>query len=320
MRDSSISLDIIRSQKVAILGYGNQGRAQALNLRDSGVQVTVGARSGVGHQLALKDGFHPVSFEQAIQSCQVIMYLFPDQVIPEIYRQTREHLNRQHTIGFAHGFCYHFKWIEPLQECHYFLVGSKGAGAVLRDAFERGSGLPGVYALSEENEPLENLVKSYAAAVGLTTHLLLKTTFQEETECDLFGEQSVLCGGLLELMESAFETLVSEGLTPEMAFLECCYEAKTIVELWIKNGPLGVTQKISPTAFYGGLSRGKRLIDDKTKQEMKAIFQEIRSGKFAQEWAQEVRDGEKSLHTERHRIANSLLQSTFCRMVDLGVR
>lgn len=308
---NSISLGAIQEKTVAILGYGNQGRAQALNLRDSHVKVIVGAREGIGFQLAIKDRFIPVSFETAILKADVVMYLFPDQIIPEIYLETKKFFKPNTIIGFAHGFSYHFGGIEILESCQYFLAGSKGAGAVLRDAFERGGGLPGVYALNKENPELENLVKSYSKAIGLTGHILLKTSFQEETECDLFGEQTVLCGGLMQLMEAAFETLVENGLNPEMAFLECCYEAKTIIELWMSYGPHGLTEKISATAFYGGLTRGHRLINETIKLEMKKIFKEIRDGSFAKEWILEVENGQPSLIKERTRLRNSKLEETY---------
>ena len=317
---NSISLQPIQAKTVAILGYGNQGRAQALNLRDSGVNVIVGARTGVGFDLAKKDGFNPASFESAISQSHIVMYLFPDHVIPKVYSETKHFLKKTEAVGFAHGFCYHFGWIEKLESCQYFLVGSKGAGAVLRDAFERGSGLPGVYALGKENKVLETLVQSYAKAIGLASHVLLKTTFQEETECDLFGEQVVLCGGLLELMESAFETLVQAGFNPEMAFLECCYEAKTIIELWMKYGPNGLTEKISPTAFYGGITRGKRIIDEKAKEEIKQLLREIQSGDFAKAWSEEVQTGEKLLKREKARIKNSSLEKTFQDLLQKKVK
>lgn len=308
---NSISLDPIRAKTVAILGYGNQGRAQALNLRDSGVQVRIGARAGTGASLAQKDGFTVEPFETAISGSDIVMYLFPDQVIPQIYEVTKRFLKPLQAIGFAHGFCYHFEWIKPLAECRYFLVGSKGAGAVLRDAFERGGGLPGVYAIDCEDEKFETLIQSYAKAIGLANQTLLKTTFQEETECDLFGEQTVLCGGLPQLMETAFETLVEAGFSREMAFLECCYEAKTIVELWIKNGPYEMTKKISPTAFYGGLISGKRMVNGQTKIEMKKILQEIQSGEFAKKWKAEVDNGTPQLIAERERLKKSQLDKTY---------
>jgi len=308
---NSISLEPIRTKRVAILGYGNQGRAQALNLRDSGVRVRVGARNGVGAELAKKDGFNVESFESAIAQSDIVMYLFPDQVIPQIYEATQKFLKPLQAIGFAHGFCYHFKWIKPVAECRYFLVGSKGAGAVLRDAFERGGGLPGVYALDREDESFEILVQSYAKAVGLASQVLLKTTFQEETECDLFGEQTVLCGGLPQLMESAFETLVEAGFSSEMAFLECCYEAKTIVELWMKYGPYEITKRISPTAFYGGLITGQRMVDEKTKAEMKKVLHEIQSGQFARKWKAEVESGEANLVAERERLKHSEIEKVY---------
>lgn len=308
---NSISLEPIRAKRVAILGYGNQGRAQALNLRDSGVQVRIGARAGTGAELAKKDGFTVESFERAISDSDIVMYLFPDQIIPQIYEATQKFLKPQQAIGFAHGFCYHFQWIKPLAECRYFLVGSKGAGAVLRDAFERGGGLPGVYALDRKDETFEKLVQSYAKAVGLASQALLKTTFQEETECDLFGEQTVLCGGLPQLMESAFETLIEAGFNPEMAFLECCYEAKTIIELWMKYGPYEMTKRISPTAFYGGLMSGKRMVDERTKAEMKKVLHEIQSGQFARKWKAEVESGEPQLVAERERLQKSALERVY---------
>jgi len=312
---NSISLQPIQAKTVAVLGYGNQGRAQALNLRDSGVRVIVGARPGTGSELAKKDGFIPGSFESAIKDSDIVMYLFPDHVIPEIYSETKSFFKKNQLVGFAHGFCYHFNWIEKIEGCHYFLVGSKGAGAVLRDAFERGSGLPGVYALGLENREMEILVQSYAKAIGLTSHVLLKTTFQEETECDLFGEQVVLCGGLMELMENAFQTLVDEGFNPEMAFLECCYETKTIIELWMKYGPYGLTEKISPTAFYGGLTQGRRIIDEETKIQMRNTFNDIRNGAFSKAWKEQVDTGEKLLSSERERIKKSLLEQTYQTLI-----
>ncbi len=273
---------MVKSKKVGIVGYGNQGRAHALNLRDSGIEVHVATRST---EKASADGFQVESYEAVAQTCDILMFLLPDSVIPQVYQQLSPILNsRKTTIGFAHGFTYHFKWIEKLPNCQYFLVAPKGAGAVLRDRYTQGTGLPGVYAVDpmRGDETTRQLAKEYAAAIKANIPLV-ETTFQEEVECDLFGEQVVLCGGLPALMEQAFEVAVEKGLSPEMAFFECCYEAKLILDLWLKFGPKEWRKHISPTANYGGLTRGERLVTPETKEEMRKIFDEIRSGKFAAE-------------------------------------
>lgn len=289
---------------VAILGYGNQGRAHALNLRDSGVTVTVGARPGKGFDQAVEDGFSPVAFETAVDAAPVVVFLLPDQIIPGVYGALHSKLSGK-SIGFAHGFALHFGFVERLPDTEYFLVGPKGAGAILREKYLNGEGLPGVYVGGD-------LAKVYACAIGLRD--LVPTTFQEETECDLFGEQVVLCGGIFELMQQAYEVLVEKGHSPEMAFLECCFEARLITQLWMDNGPKGVTQRISPTAFYGGLTRGKRLVTPETRREMEKIFDEIRDGSFAKEWMREAEAGMPKLVEAHDDEGRSSLQAVFDRM------
>lgn len=289
---------------VAILGYGNQGRAHALNLRDSGCQVTVGARPGKGFDEAVRDGFSPLPFEAAIEAAPVVVFLLPDHVIPGVYGSVRARLCGK-TIGFAHGFALHFGFIERRDDAEYFLVGPKGAGAILREKYLSGEGLPGVIVGGD-------IAKVYACAIGLRD--LIPTTFQEETECDLFGEQAVLCGGIFELMQQAYEVLVEKGHSPAMAFLECCFEARLITELWMQNGPLGVTERISPTAAYGGLTRGRRLVTEDTRREMEKIFDEIRGGAFAKEWMQEAQAGMPVLKEGRSEKKRQELQEVFDRM------
>lgn len=313
----SITLDKIQSRTVAILGYGNQGRAHALNLKDSGVKVVVGARPGRGADAAKADGFTVLPLVDAARMAEVVVFLFPDQVIPDAYRQCSGVLeSAPKYVGFAHGFAKVFGLIEKIKGCSYFLVGPKGAGALLRENFTRGGGLPGVYAVETEGaapnlSDTEALAQSYAKAIGCASSVLLKTTFREETECDLFGEQAVLCGGFMQQMEAAFQTLVDAGHTPEMAFFETCFEARMILELWMKYGPAGMAARISPTAFYGGLSRGARMVPPGVKAEMKTVFAEVRQGNFAKEWMAEVAAGMPALSAERARLKDSLLQKTW---------
>lgn len=202
-----------------------------------------------------------------------------------------------------------------LAECRYFLVGPKGAGAVLRERFENGGGLPGVFALGPNADAsTRTLALAYAKGIGVAGSYLLETTFAEETECDLFGEQAVLCGGLMELMRQASDTLVRYGHTPEMAFFETCYEVKTIIELWLKHGPKGMGEAISPTAYFGGKTRGARLVDERTRAELDRIFQEIRSGAFAREWMEEVAKGAPRLAAWHRDDAQSPMEKVHAKV------
>jgi len=321
MNLQTVSLDPLNGRRVAILGYGNQGRAHALNLRDSKVDVCVGARPGKSWDLAQRDGFIPCSYAEAASSADIVMLLLSDPVIGEVYGAIREHLTAGKAVGFAHGFAYHYGQLEPLAECAHFLVSPKGAGAILRKNFEKGGGLPGVYALGKNaTDEFKPRVLAYAKGIGVASSVLIETTFKEETECDLFGEQAVLCGGILKLMEGAFETLVEQGMKPDMAFFESCYEAKLILDLWVAHGPAGMADRISPTAFYGGTTRGRRLIDADAKREMGRIFQEIRRGDFAKEWMTEVRRGMPTLRDERNRLAESALEKAYQDLKGQGLK
>lgn len=318
---SSITLEALQNKKIGILGYGNQGRAHALNLRDSGIEVIVGSRSGKGFEQALTDGFSPVELEQAAKDSQVLVFLLPDQIIPEVYGKLAYLFkNGEREVGFSHGYAYQFGAIERYPKTGYFLVGPKGAGAILRANFVSGEGLPGVFAVESPKKETRAVCLSYAKAIGLAKTTLLETSFKEETECDLFGEQAVLCGGIMELMEAAFETLVKNGNSPEMAFFECCYEARMILELWMKFGPEELSRRISPTAFFGGLTRGRRIIDSEAKKRMEVIFEEIRNGQFQKEWREEVEKGYPHLESRRRILKDSALEKTYQSLKPLADR
>ncbi len=292
----------IRSQTVAILGYGNQGRAQALNLRDFGVCVKVGARpEGKAWQAALSDGFSPESFASAAAGSSVVMFLLPDPLIGPAFRDLSALFESgERTAGFAHGFAFHFGLVPKLEGCSYFLFAPKGAGALLRSRFESGAGLPALYAVNEgAPEAARHLARSYAEAVAGNTRFLRETTFALETEGDLFGEQVVLVGGVMELMRHAFDTLTANGHPPELAFFDVCQELQATLDLFLKNGPKGMLERISPTALYGAISRGPRIITQETRKEMDRVFAEVRSGAFAKELMDAMTSGGEKLQAAR---------------------
>lgn len=307
----------LKSSKVTILGYGNQGRAQALNLKDSGIEVRVGARRGAGWEAAVTDRLEVMDIPQAIAWAEVVVWLIADHAIPAVYREVAPKLKGR-TIGFSHGFALQFGKIPLDPEAAYFLVSPKGAGVWLRKNYQDKTYLPGVYAVgpTAASELARPLVLEYAAAIGVSQKYLLETTFQEEVECDLFGEQVVLCGGIPQLIERAFETLVSHGHSPEMAFFECCYEAKLILDLLMEYGPQGMADRISPTAFYGGRATGRRIIDETKVQELQRIFGEIRSGEFAKRWLEEANQGMPHVKQWREYIAQSGLQRAYEKLKD----
>jgi ketol-acid reductoisomerase len=307
----------IANKTVAILGYGNQGRAHALNLRDSGVKVIIGSRPGKSFNQALEDRFAPMSIASAISEADVLMWLLPDQEMPQIYQEHIELIKPTHTIGFAHGFCYHFNLISKSTPLQYFIAAPKGSGFSLRRAYEKGESLPGVFALSDKDDSLKLLVTSYLEAIGCKK-FIFETNFKEETECDLFGEQAVLCGGLIELIQQSYKILIENGHSEEMAFFETCFEAKLILELLLEHGLSGMSDKISPTAFYGGHLAGKRLINQNVKDELKKIFTEIQNGTFAKNWMTEVQTGMKSLQAAKKEVKESPLQAIFVKC--LGIK
>ena len=281
--ESEVTLAPLDGRTVAVLGYGNQGRAQALNLRDSGVAVVVGARDG---SRARADGFEALPLVEAAARGDVVMMLLPDEVQGPLWRDRLAGVLRpEAALGFAHGFAVAFGQIAPPDGTACFLVAPKGQGDMLREAYAGGGGLPGMLAVTDGSPAgTWDLAAAYAKAVGCLRGGGFRTTFREECVADQFGEQAVLCGGLVELIRAAFDTLVSRGYREENAYFECVHEVKLIADLLHRHGLDGMRRMISPTAAYGGLTRGPRLVDDGFREKMERILDEIESGAFAGEF------------------------------------
>src|SRR5438093_4062891 len=301
--DRDADLQHIRSKKVAIIGYGSQGHAHALNLKDSGVNVTVGLREGASWRKAEMSGLKVMPTADAVKGADVVMLLAPDEAQAGIYRKDiAPHLKEGTSLAFGHGFNIHFGQIMPPSTINVFMVAPKGPGHLVRSEYTKGSGVPMLLAIHQD--PSGNtraLGLAYASAIGGTRAGVIETTFPEETETDLFGEQVVLCGGLTALVQAGFETLTEAGYAPEMAYFECLHEVKLIVDLMYEEGIAGMRYSISDTAEYGDVTRGPRIITDSTKAEMKRILEEIVSGRFADEWVAESESGRKNFTALRER-------------------
>ena len=290
--DKDVPKGILNGKTIAVIGYGSQGHAHALNLKESGLSVVVGQRPGsANYDLAVKHGFEPVSAAEAASQADLIMVLVPDHVQADLYREAiAPNLEAGNMLLFAHGFNIHFGQIVPPPDVDVAMVAPKGPGHLVRREYEIGRGVPCLVAVQQDasGEALERAL-GYAQGIGGTRGGVIETTFREETETDLFGEQCVLCGGVSSLIKAGFETLVEAGYQPEIAYFECCHEVKLIVDLIYEGGLSKMRYSISDTAEYGDLTRGKRIITEETKQEMRRILEEIQSGSFAKEWLLENR-------------------------------
>ena len=285
--DKDADLSLLKGKTLAILGYGSQGHAHAQNLRDSGLSVIVAELSGTpNYEQAVKDGFQPVSAEEATKKGDMVTILLPDELQADVFRsQVRDHLSPGNVVVCSHGFNVHFGQFEVPQGVSTVLVAPKGPGHLLRAEFVRGAGVPCLIALGEgAGDDTLKLGLAYAKGIGGTRAGVIETTFAEETETDLFGEQVVLCGGVSALVKAAYETLVEAGYQPEMAYFECMHELKLIVDLFYQGGLNYMRYSVSNTAEYGDYTRGPRIITDETKAEMRRILEEVRSGQFAREW------------------------------------
>jgi ketol-acid reductoisomerase len=286
----------LRGARIAVLGYGSQGRAHALNLKDSGFNVVVGVRkSGASWKKAKRDGLAVAEPVEAARGADVVAMLVPDLAQPGLYEQIESALRPGATVLFAHGFNIHFKQIKPDRSLDVVLIAPKGPGGLVRRQYQQGRGVPCLIAVAQDATGQAHAKAfAYADGIGGTRGGVLETTFAEETETDLFGEQAVLCGGATELVVQGFETLVEAGYQPEVAYYECLHELKLIVDLLHEGGLANMHRFISDTAKYGDLTRGPRVVNERTKREMRRILKEIRSGKFAREWIGEHETGSKN--------------------------
>jgi len=280
--------------RVAILGYGSQGRAHALNLRDSGFDVTVGLRPGGPTEIKAKaDGFTVKLPSEAVKDAELVAVLTPDMVQPQLYGEVIEpNIAPGACLLFAHGFNVHYGQITPREDLDVVLVAPKGPGALVRREYEIGRGVPSVYAVYQDKSgKAEQLALTYCAGIGGARQNAIRTTFKEETETDLFGEQAVLCGGATKLVQAGWETLVEAGYQPEVAYYECLHELKLIVDLFYEGGITRMHEFISETAQYGALTRGTYVVDDNTRAQMKKVLTEIQDGTFARQWIAEYAAG-----------------------------
>jgi ketol-acid reductoisomerase len=304
--DRDVDRGALDGKTIAVIGYGSQGRAQALNLHDSRQEVVVGLRAGsASRDEARRDGLPVASIPDAVAKADVVMLLIPDEEQPAVYmRDVVEHLRPGVALAFSHGFGIHFGTIVPPADVDVIMIAPKGPGRLVRTEYEAGRGVPCLVAVHQDATGKARAIgMAYAAAIGGGRAGILETTFREETETDLFGEQAVLCGGMSALVTAGFETLTEAGYAPEMAYFECLHEVKLIVDLMYERGIEGMRNAISNTAKYGDYTRGERIVNDDTRAEMRKILGEIQSGAFAQEWVAEHAAGKPSFRKFREKAA-----------------
>ncbi|AKT90686.1 acetohydroxy acid isomeroreductase [Campylobacter ureolyticus RIGS 9880] len=318
--DKDCDLNLIRSKRVAMIGFGSQGHAHAENLRDSGVQVIVGLREGGGSwKKAEAKGFKVMSVADATKEADFIMILTPDELQSDIfYSEIRPNLNEGDTIAFGHGFNIHFGQIVPPKGVDCVMIAPKAPGHTVRSEFIKGGGIPDLIAVAQdESGHAKDLALSYASAIGGGRTAIIETTFKDETETDLFGEQAVLCGGVTSLIQAGFETLVEAGYEPEMAYFECLHEMKLIIDLIYQGGIADMRYSISNTAEYGDYVSGPKIITDETRKAMKDILRNIQDGSFAKDFILERKAGYTKMNAQRLNMKNSLIEKTGKELRDM---
>jgi ketol-acid reductoisomerase len=318
--DKDSNLDVIKGKRIAVLGYGSQGRAWAQNLRDSGLNVVVGLeREGKSWELAKSDGIIPLHTKDAVKDADIIVFLVPDMVQRTLWLESvQPYMKKGADLVFAHGFNIHYKLIEPPKDSDVYMIAPKGPGPTVREYYKAGGGVPALVAIQQDVSGTA-LQKALAIAkgIGATRAGVIPTTFKEETETDLFGEQVILVGGIMELMKAAFETLVEEGYQPEVAYFETINELKMLVDLVYEKGITGMVKAVSDTAKYGGMTVGKFVINEDVRKRMKEALQRIKSGKFAEEWVEEYGRGMPTVVNGLSQVQNSLEEKIGNQLKDL---
>ncbi len=310
--DEDANLDYLKGKTIAVIGYGSQGHAHALNAKDSGANVVIGLYKGSRSiDKAEAEGLAVKSVGDAVAEADLIMILLPDEAQKEIFEaEIRPNLSAGKVLAFAHGFNIHFSQVVPPSDIDVIMVAPKGPGHLVRRQYQEGKGVPCLFAVYQDaTGNARDIAMAYAKAIGGTRAGILETSFREETETDLFGEQVVLCGGLTALIKSGFETLVEAGYQPELAYFECLHEVKLIVDLIVEGGLAKMRDSISNTAEYGDLTRGPRLVDDNTRKEMRKILNEIQTGQFAKEFVLENQSGKAAFNAMRRREAEHRIES-----------
>ena len=319
--EKDANVDLIKSKKIAIFGFGSQGHAHALNLKDSGVKdVAVALREGSPSQKkAEEQGLKVMSLSDAAEWADVLMLLTPDELQSQIYKNHIEQRMREGTsLAFAHGLNIHFNLIKARKDLDVFMIAPKGPGHLVRSEYQKGGGVPCLMAIHQDSSgKARDLALSYASAIGGGKAGVIETNFKEECETDLFGEQSVLCGGLVELIKNGYETLVEAGYSSEMAYFECVHEVKLIVDLIYEGGIANMNYSISNTAEYGEYISGKKVIDSKTKERMKEILKDIQSGKFAKQWMNECKNGQKNFLKMRKELSEHPIEKVGKKLREL---
>lgn len=304
--ENDADLQLLHGKTVAVLGYGSQGHSQAQNLRDSGVKVVIGQRPGKSADKAQEDGFSVMSVAEATQTADILQFLLPDERQAKVYQEEiLPYLHKGQTLMFSHGFNIHFKQIIPPDDIDVVLVAPKGPGHLVRRVYEAGGGIPSLIAIHQDasGQAFEHAL-AYTKGIGSTKAGVLVTTFKEETETDLFGEQAVLCGGVADLIKAGFETLVDAGYQPEIAFFECCHEVKLIVDLIYEGGLSRMNYSISDTAEFGGYNAGPKIVTEETRKAMKGLLSDIQKGVFARNWILENQAGRPSFLAMREQNAD----------------
>lgn len=300
--DKDANLDLLKNKTVAVLGYGSQGHAHAQNLKESGVDVVVGLREGSSSREKVKnDGLTAHTVADAVSKADIVMVLMPDETQPEVFEnEVAPNLKSGAALVFAHGFNIHFNQVRPAEDVDVFMVAPKGPGHLVRRVYTEGQGVPCLYAIYQDaTGKATETALAYAKGIGGTRAGVIETTFQEETETDLFGEQAVLCGGVTELVKAGYDTLTEAGYKPEIAYFECLHELKLIVDLMYEGGVAGMYYSVSDTAEFGGMSRGTRVIDEGTRERMKEILNEVQDGSFARQWILENKAGRPGMEAMR---------------------